>query len=336
MIDLSTKYLGLTLKNPLVVSANPLCRELDNLKRMEDSQASAIVLHSLFEEQIEIESNDLDNFLWQTGDVSAEAQSYYPNFAGYNIGPDAYLDHIRRAKQSLSIPVIASLNGVTTGGWTRYAKLMEQAGADAIELNVYFLPVNPYQSTSDVEEEYYDLVREVRKSVSIPLAVKVGPYFTSFANTAVKLEQAGANALVIFNRFYQPDLDLEALEVVPHLALSRSAELNLRIHWTAVLYEYLKGDIAITGGVHTAEDVVKSMMAGARVTMLASALLEQGIPYLHVLSNHLKDWLDKHEYVSIEQMQGSMARKNVANSAAYDRANYVKTLSSYSTATTVR
>lgn len=330
MIDLSTNYLGLKLKSPLVVSAGPLCRELENLKRMEDAFASAVVLHSLFEEQIEIESNDLDNFLWNTGDVSAEAQTYYPDLGSYNIGPDAYLEHIRRAKQSLSIPVIASLNGISTGGWTRYARLMEEAGADAIELNIYFLPTNPYQSSSDVEQQYLELVREVKSSVKVPIAVKIGPYFTAVANMALRLEGAGADGLVLFNRFYQPDIDLENLEVVPRLSLSRSAELTLRLHWTALLYEYLKSDIAITGGVHTVDDVVKCMMAGAKVSMMTSALLEQGIPYIHILHNHLRDWLDRNEYASIDQMQGSMSRKNVGNPAAYERANYVKVLSSYS------
>ena len=336
MPKLSTKYLGLALKNPLVVSAGPLCRELDNLKRMEDSQASAIVLHSLFEEQIQIESNDLDNLLWASADVSAEAQNYYPDFAAYNIGPEGYLEHIRRAKQSLSIPVIGSLNGVSKGGWTNYAKLIEEAGADALELNIYFLPTDPAQSGAEVEQLYLDLVREVKRSVSIPVAVKLGPYFSAMANMAARLDQAGADGLVLFNRFYQPDFDLDELEVVPHLVLSRSNELKLRLHWVAMLYGHIKADMAITGGVHVVEDVIKSMMAGAKVAMTTSALLEHGIAYLSTLHDGLAEWIEKHEYESIEQMQGSMSRKNVAHPAAYERANYMKVLSSYAVGMPVR
>jgi dihydroorotate dehydrogenase (fumarate) len=296
---------------------------------MEESGAAAIVLHSLFEEQINIESNELDRFLWDGSDLGAESTTIFPDLGQYNIGPDAYLEHIRQAKQSVSIPVIASLNGVSRGGWVSYAREMQQAGADAIELNVYFIPADPTSSSEEIEKLYLDLVKEVRQTVSIPVAVKVGPHFSAFANMAQRLEAAGANGIVIFNRFYQPDFDLETLEVKPSLTLSNSSELLLRLHWAAMLHGQIQSDIAITGGVHTAEDVVKSMMAGAKVTMLASALLENGIGYLRQLRNQLEAWLEKHEYESIEQMQGSMSQENVPNPKAFQRANYMKVLSSY-------
>jgi dihydroorotate dehydrogenase (fumarate) len=329
MIDLSTKYLGLKLRNPLVVSASPLCKEITNLRHMEDCGASAVVLHSLFEEQLNIESNELDKFLWDHSDLGAESTTIFPDLGNYNIGPDGYLEHIRQAKQTLSIPVIASLNGVSRGGWVSYAKEMQQAGADAIELNVYFIPTVAAATSAEIEQLYIDLVAEIRKTVTIPVAVKVGPYFSAFANMAQRLEAAGANALVIFNRFYQPDFDLEALEVKPVVTLSNSSELLLRLHWAAMLHGHIKADIAITGGVHSAEDVVKSMMAGAKVTMLASALLQNGIAYLRPLRNQLEAWLERREYESIEQMQGSMSQKNVPNPKAFQRSNYMKVLSSY-------
>jgi dihydroorotate dehydrogenase (fumarate) len=329
MIDLSTQYLGFKLRNPLVVSASPMCKEIANLRHMEDAGAAAIVLHSLFEEQINIESNELDRSLSGGTDVSAESTTMFPDLADYNIGPDAYLEHIRQAKQAVSIPVIASLNGVSRGGWVSYAREMQQAGADAIELNVYYVPADPVSSPEEIEKLYLDLVAEVRRTVTIPVAVKVGPYFSSFANMALRLETAGADGLVIFNRFYQPDFDLDELEVKPSLTLSNSSELLVRLHWAAILFGHMRGDIAITGGVHTVEDVVKSMMAGAKVTMLTSALLEHGIGYLRPLRNQLEAWLEKREYESIQQMQGSMSQKNVPNPKAFQRANYMKVLSSY-------
>jgi dihydroorotate dehydrogenase (fumarate) len=329
MINLSTKYLGLKLKSPLVASSSPLCKDLANLRKLEDAGAAAVVLESLFEEQIMIESNDLDRNLWQSADVSAEAQGYYPNFDSYNLGPEKYLEHISQAKKALEIPVIASLNGVSKGGWIDYAKQMAQAGADALELNIYFVPTDITQSANDIENMYLELVEAVTATVKIPVAVKIGPFFSSTGNMALKLERAGADGLVMFNRFYQPDFDLEALEVVPHLVLSRSNELKLRLHWVAILFGKIKADMAITGGVHTAEDVLKSMAAGAKVAMLTSALLEQGVGYLKTLESGVRDWLEEHEYNSIEQMQGSLSQKNVAHPAAFERANYVKVLNSY-------
>ncbi len=336
MTNLSTKYLGLKLKNPLVASASPICREIANIRHLEDAGASAVVLHSLFEEQINIESNELDRFLWTSSDVSAEALNYYPDFQDFKIGPDDYLEHIRKAKEAVKIPIIASLNGVSKGGWIRFAKDMEQAGADALELNIYFLPTDPNLSATDVESTYCDLVSAVKQNVKIPVAVKIGPFFSAMANMGVKLEKAGADGLVLFNRFYQPDFDLENLEVVPHLVLSRSNELKLRLHWVAILFDKIRADMAITGGVHVAEDVVKSMMAGAKVAMMTSVLLEHGIDYLKTLHAELSDWLVNHEYDSIEQMQGSMSQKNVAHPTAFERANYMKVLNSYSAGLPVR
>jgi len=335
-MDLKTTYLGLKLRTPLVPAASPLSEEIDGIKQMEDAGASAVVLHSLFEEQINVESNELDRFLWASSEVSAESSTYYPDMESFGIGPDAYLEHIRKAKAAVKIPVIASLNGVSKGGWTSYAKQMEEAGADALELNIYFMATDPKQTSLDVENMYTELVRSVKSTLKIPVAVKIGPYFSSMVNMARKLDDAGADALVLFNRFYQPDFDLENLEVVPNLVLSRSNELKLRLHWTAVLYGQIAADMAITGGVHVAEDVVKSMMAGARVAMTTSALLEHGIDYLKVLNTNLVEWLEKHEYDSVVQMQGSMSQKNVANPAAFERANYMKVLSSYSIGLPVR
>ena len=336
MSDLSTKYLGFRLANPLVVSASPLSRELSNIRRMEDAGAAAVVLHSLFEEQINLESHELDRFLAAGTERTAEAFSFFPDLTNYNIGPEGYLEHIRKAKQAVGIPIIASLNGVSSGGWVRYAKLIEQAGADALELNIYFLPTDPFTTGVKIESMYCDLVRQVKSTVRIPVAVKVSPHFSSISHMAGQLDDAGASSLVLFNRFYQPDFDLENLEVVPTLMLSRSNELRLRLHWVAILFGKIKADMAITGGVHTAEDVVKSMMAGARVALMASVLLELGIDHLRVLKSDLTEWLEAHEYESVRQMQGSMSQKSVANPAAFERANYLKVLSSYTLELPVR
>jgi dihydroorotate dehydrogenase (fumarate) len=326
---LATKYLGLLLKNPVVVSASPLAKEIANLKQMEDCGAAAVVLHSLFEEQINLEANMLDRAFAAGSDVSAEAISVFPDASKFTFGPDAYLEHIRKAKRALSIPVIASLNGVSNGGWVRYAKLMEEAGADALELNIYYLPTDPVVTADKVEEMYTELVATVNSSVHIPLAVKLSPYFSAFANFARHLDMAGADGLVLFNRFYRPDLDLENLEVVPSLQLSHSNELRLRLTWVGLLFGKVKADIAVTGGVHTAEDVIKCMMAGAKVAMTTSALLEHGIGYLRPLIAGVQDWLEEHEYDSIAQMQGSMSAKSVANPGIFERANYLKVLTSY-------
>ncbi|RPI09976.1 MAG: dihydroorotate dehydrogenase-like protein [Zetaproteobacteria bacterium] len=329
MTDLSTSYLGLTLKNPLVVSPSPLCQDVGSIRQMEDAGASAVVLHSLFEEQLTIESQELDHFLTHGTDSFAEALSYYPDLGGYKLGPDAYLEHIRKAKAAVKIPVIASLNGVSTGGWIRYAKKMEDAGADGLELNVYYIATDPDMSGAQVEQMYADLVRDVRASIKIPVAVKLGPYFSAMASMARRLDQAGANGLVLFNRFYQPDFDLEKLAVTPNLVLSRSDELRLRLTWVGILYGRIKADMAITGGVHTPEDVIKSMMAGARVAMMTSALLRNGVAHIGTVLQGMQAWMEEHEYASVRQMQGSMSQKSVAEPAAFERANYMKVLSSY-------
>lgn len=329
MSDLSTSYLGLSLKNPLVVSPSPLCEDLGAIRKMEDAGASAVVLHSLFEEQLTLDSQDLDRFLTSGTESFAEALSYFPDMGQFKLGPEAYLEHIQKAKKAVKIPIIGSLNGVSTGGWVSYAKKIEQAGADALELNVYYIATDPDMSGPQVEQMYADLVRDVRGSLKIPIAVKLGPYFSSMASVARRLEQAGANGLVLFNRFYQPDFDLEKLEVTPNLNLSRSEELRLRLCWVAILSGRIKADMAITGGVHTAEDVIKSMMAGAKVAMMTSALLKNGIEHLKTVREGVEAWMEKHEYASICQMQGSMSQKSVAEPAAFVRANYMKVLRSY-------
>jgi dihydroorotate dehydrogenase (fumarate) len=330
MLDLSTNYMGLTLKNPLVASPSPLCEHIGNILRMEDAGASAVVLHSLFEEQITLESEELHQYLSLGTESFAESTSYFPDMTRYNLGPEGYLDQIRKAKQAVNIPIIASLNGVSTGGWIKYAKEMEQAGADALELNIFYLATDPKMSGEQIEEMYTGLVSHVKASIQIPVAVKLAPYFSSMANVAKRLDQAGADALVLFNRFYQPDFDLDALEVVPDLHLSTPHELLLRLHWVATLYGHVNADMALTGGVHTAADVLKAMMAGARVAMMTSALLKHGIDHLETVLADLKAWMEEKEYESIRQMQGSMSRRAVADPSAFSRANYMKVLSSYS------
>jgi dihydroorotate dehydrogenase (fumarate) len=329
MIDLSSVYLDLKLKNPVVVSSSPLQQDLDNIRRMEDAGAGAIVMHSLFEEQINIESRDLDRWLEQGTESYAESLSYLPDLGSYNLGPEGYIEHLARAKKSVGSPVIGSLNGSSRGGWTRYARMMEEAGADAIELNTYYIATDPEVSGAEVEQRYCDLVAEVKSSVHVPLAVKLSPMFSSIAHMARRLDRAGADALVLFNRFYQPDFDLEALEVVRSLTLSRSMELLPRLSWVAILYGHIGADMAVTGGVHSGADVLKCMMAGARAAMMTSALLEHGIGHIKTVLADVQAWMEEHEYQSIRQMQGSMARRSVADPAAFERANYMQVLSGY-------
>jgi dihydroorotate dehydrogenase (fumarate) len=329
MPDLTTTYLGLKLKNPLVASASPLSEEIDNLRKMEEAGAAAVVFHSLFEEQITLESSELDRFLGAGTESFPESLTYLPELNGYNRGPDGYLQHLARAKRALQIPVIASLNGSSAGGWTRYARKMEEAGADALELNIYVIPTRPELTSLDVERSYCDLVHQVKSSVRIPVAVKLSPYFTALAGFARRLEEAGANALALFNRFYQPDFDLDNLDVVPNLVLSTRYELLLRLHWVAILYGSVRTDLAVTGGVHAAEDVIKAMMAGANVAMMTSALLKNGVRHFETVLDCLIRWMEEHEYTSIEQMRGSMAMSSVANPSDFERANYMRVLSSY-------
>ncbi len=329
MIDLSTTYLGLKLKNPLVPSSSPLMQHIDNIKRMQDAGAGAVVLHSLFEEQIVQESLELDRMLDQGTYSFAEALTTFPEMQTYNMGPEGYLKHIQKVKQAVSIPVIGSLNGISTGHWIDYAKKIQDAGADALELNMYYLAADATKSSVEIEKMQLDLAKAIKANLRIPIAVKLGSSYTAFACFAQDLAQAGANGLVMFNRFYQPDLDLENLEVVSNLDLSTSAELRQRLRWVAILYGRMNADMAITGGVHTAEDVLKSMMGGAKVAMTTSALLHNGIDHLRVILADLVEWMDKHEYESIKQMQGSMSQKSVAYPAAFERAKYIKVFKSH-------
>jgi dihydroorotate dehydrogenase (fumarate) len=329
MTNLSTTYLGLTLKNPLVPSASPLMRQLDNIRSLEDAGAAAVVLHSLFEEQILSDSQKLDFILSYGVDSFPEALSYFPDVRSYNLGPDGYLEHIRRAKEAVSIPIIASLNGFSAGGWVDYARQIEQAGADALELNMYYIAADPHQDSASLEAMYLHLVDEIKRKVKIPLAVKLGSQFSAFANFALRLAEAGADSLVLFNRFYQPDIDLETLEVVPSVTLSSSSELRLRLRWIALLYGRINADLAVTGGVHSGEDVIKAMMVGANVAMMTSALLQNGINHLAGVLAEVDRWMTEHEYESIQQMRGSMSHKNVSHPAALERANYMRVLRGY-------
>jgi len=330
MIDLTTKYLGFELKSPIVASASPLCESVDNLRRMEDAGIAAVVLPSLFEEQLQIESEAIDLNLSRGDDSFAESLSYFPDLRSYNLGPDGYLQLIHKAKKAISIPVIASLNGTSLGGWLRYARLMQQAGADAIELNLYGVAVDPDRNAGDIEQEYCEIVSQVKARVSIPVAVKLSPFITALPYLARRLDESGANALVLFNRFYQPEFDLEAFNVVPVITLSNPQELPLRLHWVAILYGHVRANLAITGGVHRAGDVLKAMMAGASVAMMTSALLQDGIEHVRVVLEQITQWMDEHEYQSIHEMRGSMSHRSVPNPAALQRLNYVRTLSSYS------
>jgi dihydroorotate dehydrogenase (fumarate) len=329
MIDLSTYYLGRKLVSPLVASSSPLCKDLTNLKKMEEAGAGAVVLHSLFEEQILLESQSLDRFLNAGSESYAEFTSCFPDLGTYDIGPRAYLAHISAAKRALKIPVIASLNGVTLGGWVRYAREMEDAGADAIELNIYFLPASFETSGAEIEDDYCELVEAVKAHVRVPVAVKLGPFFTSLPHLAYRLECAGAGALVLFNRFYQPDFDLETLEATPNLKLSTSEELRLRLHAVALLAARLNMDFAITGGVHTGEDAIKGILAGAHVVMLTSALLRHGIPHLREVTTGMTRWMEEHGYNSVLEMCGAMNAAAVAEPEVFQRANYLKVLGSY-------
>ncbi|NLI00197.1 MAG: dihydroorotate dehydrogenase-like protein [Chthonomonadales bacterium] len=328
-MDMTTTYMGLTLEHPVVPSASPLSKNLDGIRRLEDAGAPAVVMYSLFEEQIDAESHRLDHFLSYGEESFAEAISYFPDLGSYNVGPDAYLELIAAAKKSVSIPVIGSLNGVSRGGWTRYAKLIEDAGADALELNVYYIPTDPKLTAAEIERMYVEVLEDVKSGVKIPVAIKVGPFFSAFANTASALGEAGADGLVLFNRFYQPDFDLENLEVVPHLVLSDSDELRLPLRWTAILCGRIKPDIAITSGVHTGEDALKAMMAGAKIVQVASELLHNGLGRIQGIVGEMSTWMEEKEYESVAQMQGSMSQRNVAEPAAFERANYMKMLASW-------
>jgi dihydroorotate dehydrogenase (fumarate) len=331
-MDLTTTYLGKKLKNPLVASASPLSRRLDNIRRLEDAGASAVVLFSLFEEEILHESRELDHYLTYGAESYAEAISYFPQPEEFYLGPEAYLEHIRQAKEAVGIPIIGSLNGVSPGGWINYARKIESAGADALELNLYYIPTDPALSSDDVERLYLNTLKMVRQSVGIPVALKLSPFFSAMANMAKQFDDAGADALVLFNRFYQPDIDLENLEVVPNVILSTPQSMRLPLRWIAILYGKIKADLAATSGIHTAQDVLKMLMVGANVTMMASALLHNGVGHIRQVLREMEIWMEAHEYESVQQMQGSMSQKSVAEPAAFERANYIKALHSFQTA----
>jgi dihydroorotate dehydrogenase (fumarate) len=329
MTDLTTSYLGLSLKNPIVASASPLSQKLESSLRLEQAGVAAIVMYSLFEEQIIQEGLKLHADLTRGTGANPESWDYLPDYGMYHIGPDTYLKHLSKVKHALKIPIIGSLNGFTPGGWTEYAQKIEDAGADALELNMYYLATDPGLTSTDLEERYISLVSEVRKRVKIPLAIKLSPFYTSLPNFARRLVEAGADGLVFFNRFYQPDFDLEELEVTPHLVLSNSNELRLPLRWIAILYGRIQADFALTSGIHTAEDLIKSMMAGASVAMVASVLLHDGLGQVGQILDGVKTWMLEHEYVSVTQMKGSMSQKSVADPSSFERANYIKVLSSY-------
>lgn len=329
MVDLKTTYLGLELKNPLVASASPLSENVETVKALEEAGISAIVMYSLFEEQIIHESMELDYFLSKDTYAFAEALTHLPEMGRYSLTPEVYLDQVKALKNVVDIPVIGSLNGVSTGGWIEYAQKIEQAGADALELNLYYLPTDIELTSSQLETAYVTLVQDIRGKISIPIAVKISPSFTALPNFAKRISDAGADGMVLFNRFYQPDFDLDALEVVPNLNLSTSDELRLPLRWIALLYGRVDIDFALTSGVHTAEDLLKAMMAGAKVAMTASALLKKGPKRATKILNKLVNWMEENEYESIQQMQGSMSQKSVADPAALERANYMKVLNSY-------
>jgi dihydroorotate dehydrogenase (fumarate) len=329
MTDLSTTYLGLTLKNPLVASASPLSKKIDMAKRLEEAGIAAIVMYSLFEEQIIHESLELDHYLNRGSESFAEALSYLPDGGLYGISPEKYLNHLAGLRKALSIPLIGSLNGVSKGGWTNYARRIEEAGADALELNLYFIPTDLNLTSSDIENMQVDLVAEVKSAIKIPLAVKLSPFVTALPNFAKRLVEAGADGLVLFNRFYQPDFDLDELEIRHSLDLSTSAEVRLPLRWIAILYGKINADFALTSGVHTSQDVLKAMMAGAKVAMMASNLLHHGTQVIGPMLNEIATWMEEREYHSIRQMQGSMSQKSVREPAAFERANYMKVLGSF-------
>lgn len=328
-MDLTTTYLGMALRTPLVPSASPLSEDIDNIKRLEDAGAAAVVLYSLFEEQITHDQHELYHHLTHGTESYAEALTYFPEPASFHLGPEEYLRHISRAKEAVDIPIIASLNGSSLGGWTDYALQMQQAGADALELNIYSIPTDMHLTGEAIETTYVEILAAVKAAVTIPVALKLSPFFSNMAYMAHCFATAGANALVLFNRFYQPDIDLETLEVSPHVLLSTQQDLRLPLRWIAILYGYLQADLAATSGIHSAEDVVKLLMVGASVTMMCSALLQHGIDHLRVVEQGLRDWMEAHEYTSVHQMQGSMSQINCANPTAFERSHYMRALHSY-------
>jgi dihydroorotate dehydrogenase (fumarate) len=331
-MDLSTTYLGLKLRSPLVPAASPLSEEIDTIKQMEDAGASAVVLYSLFEEQLRQDSVELAHHLEHGTFSFAEALTYFPEPEEFRLGPEEYLAHIAKAKGAVDIPVIASLNGSSVGGWTQYAKGIQEAGADALELNIYYIPTNLDLTSLQIEQNYLDILLAVKSAVTIPVAVKLSPFFTNFANMAKRLDAAGANGLVLFNRFYQPDIDLENLEIRPNILLSTPMAMRVPLRWIALLYAKLNASLAATSGVHRASDVLKMLMAGADITQLCSALIRHGVRQIGVIERDLVAWMEEHEYQSVTQLKGSLSQTNCADPSAFERAQYMKAISQFPTA----
>lgn len=328
-MDLSTTYLGLKLPHPIMPGASPMVDKIDLVKRMEDAGAAAIVMHSLFEEQLMREELATYHHIDVHSDSFAEAMTYLPRPDEFNLGPDQYLEQLVRIKQSVDLPVIASLNGFTSGGWIRYAKLMQDAGANALELNVYYLATNADEAGEEVEQRTLDILKAVKQAVTIPVSIKLSPFFSSMASMAKRLDEAGADGLVLFNRFYQPDIDVESLEVEPTLKLSDSSELNLRLRWLAVVSGRVRASLAVSGGVHTHLDAVKAVMTGAHAVQVVSAILQQGPDVLRRIREGLTQWLEEHEYDSLEQMRGSMNLLRCPDASMFERANYIRILQGY-------
>lgn len=328
-MDLSTNYLGLKLRTPLVPAASPLSEEVENIKRLEDAGASAVVVYSLFEEQLRRDRLELAQHLEHGTESFAEALTYFPEPDELKLGPEEYLKHIARARSAVNIPIIASLNGSSAGGWTEYAKQIQQAGAHALELNIYYIPTDMDLTAGEVEETYIDILKAVKSAVSIPVAVKLSPFFSSFANMARRLDDAGADGLVLFNRFYQPDINLETLEIHPNILLSTPMAMRVPLRWVAILHGKLKAGLAATSGIHRSSDVLKMLMAGADVTQVCSVLLRHGAKHLGVIERDLKVWMEQHEYESVQQLKGSLSQKNCDNPSAFERAQYMRAISSY-------
>jgi dihydroorotate dehydrogenase (fumarate) len=328
MIDLATNYLGLKLQTPLVPSASPLSQEIGTIRRLEDAGASAVVLYSLFEEQLRQEMLELEHHLSAATESFAESLSFFPHASEFRLGPEGYLEHIRKAKEAVKIPIIASLNGATVSGWAKFAKQIEQAGADALECNIYYIPTDPDLKAADVEQAYIDIVWAVKSAISIPVAVKLSPFFSNLANMAKQLDQAGADGLVLFNRFYQPDIDLEELEVRPNVLLSTPQALRLPLTWIGILYGRLKASLAASSGVHDPQDAIKLLMVGANVTMLCSSLLRNGVNHIRHMERGISEWMERHEYESVQQLQGSMSQMRCPDPSAFERAQYMRAVKS--------
>jgi dihydroorotate dehydrogenase (fumarate) len=328
-MDLSTKYLGMTLRSPLVASASPLSEDINSIKKLEAAGIGAVVLYSVFEEQIRLEQEEYNFHTTQGTEAFAESLSYFPEIEEYKLGPELYLEHIQKAKAAVNVPIIASLNGSSLGGWTEYAREFENAGADAIELNIYYIPTDSNMTGGEVEQQYIDILKAVKGAVKIPVALKLSPYFSNFSNMAKRLDEAGADSLVLFNRFYQPDIDLDEFEVTPNLLLSQSSAMRLPMRWIAILKDNIKADLAATSGIHTGTDVIKMLMVGANATMLCSSLLKHGINHVKNIEDHMKQWMREHDYKSVSEMQGSMSQQKTGNPSSFERAQYMKPITKY-------